>query len=281
MANLTVTQANDIASVIRYLARIAQPADSADTQRFGEALHRLRTAMQLRLMAGPMADQVDDAVAAVEQLRAQLAALRVEWSVKAIGRLADELKLAEGLHQHWTALDSDGTWTSGEDMSREEAEEIIASRGDPDLVLAVRWESDWRTDAPAKDVPVDEPDYMRTYREFWARIVEPGGRLDRDQIARELADYTVVMEEASKVYSELAGLSKPNTAAGHILAAAEERYAETYADFLCDRAYIALEGGDEATSLLLREIAEEWHQGSWDEHIKGRNQVAKAVAGRG
>jgi hypothetical protein len=119
-------------------------------------------------------------------------------------------------------------------------------------------------------------DYMGHYEQFWAAIVAPDGVLDLDQVARELADYSVVMEEASKVYSELAGLSKPNTAAGHILAAAEERYAETYADFLCDRAYIALECGDEAASELLREIAEEWHQGSWDEHVKHRPQVTPA-----
>jgi len=123
----------------------------------------------------------------------------------------------------------------------------------------------------ASAVPM--PDYMVQYEAFWAPIVEPEGVLDRDQVARELSDYSVVMEEASKVYSELAGLSKPNTAAHYILSAAEERYAETYADFLCDRAYAALEDGDEATSELLREIAEEWHAGSWDEHIKHRVTV--------
>lgn len=122
-----------------------------------------------------------------------------------------------------------------------------------------------------------ERDYMKDFDEFWKDIVEPDGVLDRDQVARELSDFRMVMEEASKVYSELAGLSKPTTAAHHILAAAEERYAETYADFLCDRAYMVLEEGDEKTSELLREIAEEWHGGSWDEHIKHRPQLPKAV----
>ncbi|MFD0902358.1 hypothetical protein [Actinomadura sediminis] len=69
-------------------------------------------------------------------------------------------------------------------------------------------------------------DYVETYNDFWREIVEnPDGTLNRDQVMRELYDYRVVMEEVSKAYGEVTGglLSKPNTAAHHIVAAVEER----------------------------------------------------------
>ena len=125
-----------------------------------------------------------------------------------------------------------------------------------------------------------EPDYMITYRKYWRDIVEPGGVFNRDQIARELSDYSVVMEEASTVYSELAGLSKPNTAAVHILSAAEQRYAETYADFACDRAHDCDEEGKPGAAEVLRELAEEWHEGAWKAYQEGRERVAAILAAR-
>jgi hypothetical protein len=76
-------------------------------------------------------------------------------------------------------------------------------------------------------------DYLVGYWRDWADVVEaPDARLSRDQVARELHDYRVVMGEASKVYEELAGLSKPNTAAHHIITRAEERARETYVDLV-------------------------------------------------
>lgn len=127
---------------------------------------------------------------------------------------------------------------------------------------------------------INEPDYMVTYRRYWADIVEPDGVLNRDQVARELSDYTVVMEQASAVYEELAGLSKPNTAAVHILAGAEQKYAETYADFACDRASQAYAEGDTEAGDILRELAEDWHEGAWNEYKAGRERVAALLAKR-
>jgi hypothetical protein len=71
------------------------------------------------------------------------------------------------------------------------------------------------------------PDHIVHYWRFWAELVEMpwGGRIHRDALARELADYTTVMTEASAVYCELADLSKPNTAARHVIAGAEQRFA--------------------------------------------------------
>lgn len=74
MANLTVGQANDIGTVIRYLGRLGQSADPAEHKHFGDALLRLRSAMQAKLMAGPLEDETRGAIAAVEQLRAMRSA---------------------------------------------------------------------------------------------------------------------------------------------------------------------------------------------------------------
>lgn len=76
--------------------------------------------------------------------------------------------------------------------------------------------------------PQDAPDYVRTYQDFWREIVEsPDGTLNRDQIMRELSDYHAVMHEVSKVYDEVTGrISKPNTAAFHVIAEVEERTQE-------------------------------------------------------
>lgn len=49
------------------------------------------------------------------------------------------------LREQWAALYPDGTWTSGEEESRAEAEEIVAgSRSGEPLRLARRWVSDWQ-----------------------------------------------------------------------------------------------------------------------------------------
>ena len=125
-----------------------------------------------------------------------------------------------------------------------------------------------------------EGDYMKTYLEDWAPIVEPDGVLNRDQIARELADYSVVMEEASKVYSELAGLSKPNTAAVHILDGAERKYAETYADLACERAEQCFLECDTTAGNILRELAEDWHEGAWKQHLEDKARIAAWRAAR-
>jgi len=70
MANLTVTQANDIATVIHYLGRLGMPADPAQAKHFADAVLRLRTAMEAKLLAGPMEGETLAAIAAVEAARA-------------------------------------------------------------------------------------------------------------------------------------------------------------------------------------------------------------------
>lgn len=69
----------------------------------------------------------------------------------------------------------------------------------------------------------EEPDYMATYRDFWADLVETDGQLDLDKVARELSDYRVLMDNASEVYDALANLSKPNTSAHAVISEAYSR----------------------------------------------------------
>lgn len=60
----------------------------------------------------------------------------------------------------------------------------------------------------------DQPDYMQEYERFWKEIVEhPDGTLNRDQIARELADALTLQRHLSEIYSEVSSgqVSKPFT----------------------------------------------------------------------
>lgn len=76
-------------------------------------------------------------------------------------------------------------------------------------------------------------DYMKTYRDFWADLVETDGKLDLDKVARELSDYSFLMHEVPKVYDHVSGgmISKPNTHAFEVKAAHDQRRQEE-----CDEA---------------------------------------------
>lgn len=68
-------------------------------------------------------------------------------------------------------------------------------------------------------------DYQDTYRDWWAGIVEnPDGTLNRDHVARELADYAALMAAASEVYCAVTNgrISKPNTLPAAVIGLAEE-----------------------------------------------------------
>jgi hypothetical protein len=123
------------------------------------------------------------------------------------------------------------------------------------------------------------PDHIVHYWRFWAELVEMpwGGRIHRDALARELADYTTVMTEASAVYCELADLSKPNTAARHVIAGAEERFAGRYADYLCDAADSHLQEGERAIAEAMIDVAESWRPGCWEDYQRDLAQVADAL----
>lgn len=75
----------------------------------------------------------------------------------------------------------------------------------------------------------DEPrDHMEVFAEFWADLVmRPDGtnQLDRDRVARELADYSNLLSEIPLVYDHITGglMSKPNYAAADVIAVADDR----------------------------------------------------------
>lgn len=74
-------------------------------------------------------------------------------------------------------------------------------------------------------------DYEKTYDERWRALVENAdGSLNVDQIKRELHDFSRVMDQASKVYSHIADLSKANTAAVHIISAHDEAVSNAWDD---------------------------------------------------
>jgi flagellar biosynthesis component FlhA len=66
-------------------------------------------------------------------------------------------------------------------------------------------------------------DYEQTYEEFWKDIVEKDGKVDMEQVKKELADYRMLLKEVPAVYDELAGFSKPHTRAQVIIDAVNER----------------------------------------------------------
>ncbi|WP_037935378.1 hypothetical protein [Streptosporangium roseum] len=83
----------------------------------------------------------------------------------------------------------------------------------------------------------DQPDYVKTYDDFWKDIVEnPDGTLNRDQLMRELFDYHVVMEQVGQVYCHITNgrISKLNTLANTVIAVADERIEEIVAEALAD-----------------------------------------------
>lgn len=122
-------------------------------------------------------------------------------------------------------------------------------------------------------MPGDRNDYMATFNEFWRELVtDDTGQLDLDKVARELADYSLLLDEVPKAYDEVTGgqLSKPNTAAHHVVAAADERAADHYARELCEVADRL--DWDVNVSLALREVAEEWKPGAWQEWLDAKAQ---------
>lgn len=122
-----------------------------------------------------------------------------------------------------------------------------------------------------------EIDYVKTYDEHWKGIVETeGGALNKDQVMRELSDYTVVMAEASKVYEEIANLSKPNTAAHHVIAAAEEKYAGHAADDALDQLLDAMETEGDRQAVI--DFANTISPGAYKRHLECVARRAKWAA---
>ncbi len=69
--------------------------------------------------------------------------------------------------------------------------------------------------------------YQEEYNEFWKAIVEnEDGTLNKDQVMRELSDYSMVIENCTSAYSTMTNqrISKPNTCFFEVEAIFNEKY---------------------------------------------------------
>ena len=68
--------------------------------------------------------------------------------------------------------------------------------------------------------------YQQIYERFWKDIVEiaPYGVLNKDQVMRELSDYSLILEQVSRVYYHITNgrISKQNTLAEAVIAVYED-----------------------------------------------------------
>jgi len=67
----------------------------------------------------------------------------------------------------------------------------------------------------------EQPDYMQEYEQHWQHIVEqPDGTLNKDQVARELADALTIQRHLSEIYVEVSNgpVSKPFTLPSVVIA---------------------------------------------------------------
>ena len=74
-------------------------------------------------------------------------------------------------------------------------------------------------------------DYERSYEEFWKDLIEnEDGTLNKDRLKRELHDYRMIIENASKIYDHVTAgrFSKPNALAEDVIAEADIHYEEHY-----------------------------------------------------
>jgi hypothetical protein len=124
-----------------------------------------------------------------------------------------------------------------------------------------------------------DTDYEKTYNDHWKRTVEnEDGTLNKDQVMRELSDYTVVMDNASLVYSEIANLSKPNTAAHHVLAAADDLYAGHHADDALDQLFDVMETAADKQAVI--DFANTLSAGAYERYTADRERRAQWRAER-
>jgi hypothetical protein len=113
---------------------------------------------------------------------------------------------------------------------RSRAESLAAEPGQPGTG------KDDGGDAERASVDSDataEPGYIQDYTTFWREIVENlDGTLNRDRVARELADYHDLMGWVTEVYDEvtMGRFSKPNTAPMYIIERVNERIEEAAGD---------------------------------------------------
>ncbi|KAF6630639.1 hypothetical protein H6F38_14525 [Paenibacillus sp. EKM208P] len=77
--------------------------------------------------------------------------------------------------------------------------------------------------------------YQEIWKEKWEDIcTNQDGTINLDQIQRELADYSFMLDQVPKVYEEVAGLSKPNAYARAVIDQFERMRKEAFKMWLED-----------------------------------------------
>ena len=78
----------------------------------------------------------------------------------------------------------------------------------------------------------------RKFQEFWVPIIFDleNGRLNLEQLKKELYDYSMLLDHVPKVYSEVTGgrVSKPNTLPGAVIQEFNEYMQEVVDDAIKD-----------------------------------------------
>lgn len=67
----------------------------------------------------------------------------------------------------------------------------------------------------------------KVYQEFWKDIVEnEDGTLNKEQVKKELFDFSMVMDNCSSAYEEMSGslITKPNTYFSEVLKIFQEKF---------------------------------------------------------
>lgn len=89
--------------------------------------------------------------------------------------------------------------------------------------------------APAISLDGDE-DYQREFRDFWAPILLKDGVLDVEQMKKELADFSLLIGNVSKVYDHVTGnaISKPLTDPDVVCRVADDHFNEQLRESLAE-----------------------------------------------
>ncbi len=68
-------------------------------------------------------------------------------------------------------------------------------------------------------------DYEKDFEDFWKDIVVKNGKVDIEQVKKELHDYHILLKEVPEVYMEVSGgrISKPNTLASEVISEFNEQ----------------------------------------------------------
>jgi hypothetical protein len=129
-------------------------------------------------------------------------------------------------------------------------------------------------DADTRFTPPDE-EAMKVFDSFWKDLVcDSAGRLNRNAIIKELADYSFIISNTTKVFYEITDgrISKPNTHASAVIGVAEEVNQEIW-----DREIEALEQ-EFADSLAAEKAVWEYERFSLREEVERlRAQLAQVL----